>query len=123
MSKRVSAFIFSYLILAFYIGIIMFALFCVAQAWRFVNCPSAVAFQAIGFIILALVLYCVAGGRMKIGYAVPLVLTTVIYTAVLDVICFVLLASAPVLLYILFNLILLLVYFLISVPMLVVGRK
>ena len=123
MKNRGLVLIFSSLLFAFYIGIILFILFAVVNAYRFINCGVAVTFEAIGFLLLGLVIYKVIVSPLRVGYAVPLVITTVIYSLILDVICLLFVATMPFSLFISLNLILLFLYCLISIPMIVMGRK
>ena len=123
MKNRGLVFIFSSLLFAFYIGIILFILFAVVNASRFVNCGVAVAFEAIGFLLLGLIIYRVIVNPIRVGYAVPLVIATVIYSLTLDVICLLFVSTMPFTLFISLNLILLFLYCLISIPMIVTGRK
>ena len=60
---------------------------------------------------------------IKIGFFVPLMVVTVIYTIVLDVVNLALMVTMPHVLFLLTNFCLLFIYCLISTPMYIMGRK
>lgn len=114
----------SALVLCFYFALIMFVFFAVLHINLFVNFGSAMAFEIIGFVVLA---YFVMGNILskpiKTGFFVPLIMVTVIYTLILDVINIALVLMMPHALFVLANFILLFIYCLISIPMYIMGRR
>lgn len=112
------------IILAFYIGIIIYVFLEVLNADTLANFGIAMTFEIIGFLLL---IYFAVGNfllkKIKTGFFVPLVMATVIYTVILDVINIACIGTMPKVLFILLNLSLLFVYCLVSMPMYFMGRK
>ena len=111
-------------LLAFYIGIIMYVFFEVLHIHKYTNFVSALAFQMIGFLIL---MYVIVGNiwtrRIKIGFWIPLIIITVAYSVILDVMNIVYIHVAKSSLFILLQLVLLFVYCLLSIPVYMMGRR
>lgn len=111
-------------LLAFYIGIIMYVFFAVLHIQIFANFESAMIFEIIGFLLLSyFVMSNLLSKRIKAGFFVPLVMVTVIYTVILDVINIVCIITMPHVFFVLLNVVLLFVYCLVSMPMYIMGRK
>jgi len=123
MRKGVTT-IISACFLAFYIGIIMYIFFAILHVETFANFISAMAFEIIGFVFL---IYLVMGNllskRIKVGYFVPLIMVTVIYTVILDTINIAFIITMPHGGFLLLNFVLLFVYCLISIPMYIMGKR
>lgn len=82
------------------------------------------AFEIIGFLALAYFIFCnMFSNPIKVGYFVPLVMTTVIYTIVLDVINIACITSVSSVFFTLIHLVILFVYCLVSIPMYLMGRR
>lgn len=82
------------------------------------------AFGIIGFLALAYFIFCnMFSNPVKVGYFVPLVMTTVIYTIVLDVINIACITSVSSVFFTLIHLVILFVYCLVSIPMYLMGRR
>lgn len=111
-------------LLAFYIGIIMYAFFEVLHIPEYTNFVSALVFEMIGFLILAyVILGNILSRRIKIGFWIPLIMITVVYSIILDVINMVYINAVKSSLFILLQLVLLFVYCLLSIPVYIMGRK
>lgn len=81
-------------------------------------------FGIIGFLALAYFIFCnMFSNPIKVGYFVPLVMTTVIYTIVLDVINIACITSVSSVFFTLIHLVVLFVYCLVSIPMYLMGRR
>lgn len=81
-------------------------------------------FGIIGFLALAYFIFCnMFSNPIKVGYFVPLVMTTVIYTIVLDVINIACITSVSSVFFTLIHLVILFVYCLVSIPMYLMGRR
>lgn len=122
--KKGTTGILSGCLLAFYIGIIMYAFFAILHIEMLANFESAMAFEIIGFLLL---IYLVMGNllfkRIKAGFFAPLVMVTVIYTVILDVINIVFIMTMPHVFFVLSNFVLLFIYCLISIPMYIMGKR
>lgn len=119
MKKGLSCFLW-----IFYVTIVLYVLFAVLNIDTLENYASALVFETIGFFALAYLIYSNIFLRsMKVGYLVPLVMVTVIYTIVLDIVNIVYIASISSVLFILIHLVVLFVYCFVSIPMYLMGRK
>ena len=102
----------------------MYVFFAILHIETLENFESAMAFEIIGFLLL---IYFVMGNlllkRIKVGFFVPLIMVTVIYTVILDVINIVFIITMPHIFFVLSNIVLLFIYFLISIPMYIMGRR
>lgn len=111
-------------LLAFYIAIIMYVFFAILHIETYENFESAMVFEIIGFLLL---IYLVIGNllskRIKTGFFVPLVMVTVIYTLLLNVINIAFVIAIPHVFFVFLNFILLFVYCLISIPMYIMGKR
>jgi hypothetical protein len=119
MKKILSSFLW-----LFYVAIILYVFFAVLHLDTLENFISAMIFEMIGFIALAyLILRNIFLHPIKVGYFVPLLIVTLIYTIVLDIINIAFVTSTGNVIFVLINLVVLFVYFLISIPMYLMGRR
>lgn len=122
--KKGLAGIFSGCILIFYISIIMYVFFAILKIDALANFKSAMVFEIIGFLILT---YFIMGNllskRIKTGFLVPLIIITVVYTVILNVVNIACIIAMPHTIFLLINLVLLFIYCLISMPMYIMGRR
>lgn len=122
--KKGLAGILSGCILIFYISIIMYVFFAILHIEVLENFESAMAFEIIGFLFLA---YFIMGNilskRIKTGCLVPLIIVTVVYTVILNVINFACVIIMPHIFFVLLNFVLLFIYCLISMPIYIMGRR
>ena len=124
MQKKGLATILSSFIICFYIAIIMYVFFSVLHIDTLANFEAAMVFEVIGFLLLVFfILGSILSKPIKSGFFVPLVMVTVFYTIVLDVINLALITIMPHVFFILTNLCVLFIYCLISIPMYIMGRK
>lgn len=88
------------------------------------NFLSALLFEIIGFALLTyFILGFISTQSKKIGFLVPLIISTLLYTLVLDFLNLVLVSILPSVVFVLFNLVLLFIYCLTSVPMYIMGNR
>jgi hypothetical protein len=119
MKKILSGFLW-----VFYVAIILYVFFAVLNINTLENCASALIFEIIGFVILAYcIFYNMCTRPIKVGYFVPVVMTTVVYTIVLDVINIAFITSVSSVIFTLIHLIVLFAYCLVSIPMYLMGRR
>ncbi len=110
--------------LIFYIGIVLFVFFAVLHIENLSNFWSALIFELVGFAFLAyFIIVNFSSKPIKTGYFVPLVLITVIYTVILDVVNFALITIVPDVFFILIHLVLLFIYCVVSIPMFIMGKR
>lgn len=122
--KNVGAAVMTGLILVFYIAIIMIVFFPVLHINEARNFGAAMTFEVIGFLLLLLlVIGSILTAKVKTGYFVPLIMVSGAYTLLRNIITMVFVGILPSIAFILLNLILLFVYCILSVPMLMMGRK
>ena len=123
MKKGITS-ILSGCLLAFYIGIIMYVFFAVLHRDTLANFTCAMAFELIGFLLLAgFIMGNILFQRIKTGFFVPLIVITVIYTILLHVVNIAFIAAVPTVFFVLINFCLLFIYCLLSMPMYIMGRK
>lgn len=115
--------VLSMFLLLFYIAIIMYVLFPVQHIYMFANFEVAMAFEIIGFALLAIFIVGFIFRPMKLGFAAPLVIATVVYTVILDVVNIFFIITMPHVMFVLVNFILLFIYCLISGPIYIMGRR
>ena len=110
--------------LALYFAVVIFSMFGIIKIDTLANFSTSVVFEAIGAVLL---IYFIFSSQLqkpiKVGYLVPLIMITVIYTIELDVINIIYVASISSMFFILINLILLFVYCLLTIPMYIIGRR
>lgn len=122
--RRQTTVIAAGVLLAFYIGIIMYVFFSLLHIDLLANFVSAMVFEVIGFLALGyLVLSNILLKQIKTGYFVPLVMVSVIYTIILDVINIAYVATTSQAVFMLLNIVLLFIYCLISIPMYLMGKR
>ena len=110
--------------LVFYIGIVLYSFFAILHIQTLANFGSAIFFELIGFALLAyFIIVNLSAKPIKTGYFVPLVMVTVIYTVLLDVINFVFIMIMPHIFFVLLHLTLLFLYCVISIPMYIMGKR
>ena len=115
---------FSSFIICFYIAIVMYVFFAILHIDTLANFESAMVFEIIGFVLLTFfVLGNILSKPIKTGYFVPLIIVTVIYTVILDLINLSLITTMPHAFFVLTNFILLFIYCLISIPMYFMGKR
>ena len=119
MKKVLSCFLW-----VFYVAIILYVFFAVLNINTLENFLSAMIFEIIGFIALAYFIFrSVSSKPIKVGYFVPLVMITVVYTVVLDVINIVCVTFVGSVFFTLIHLVVLFIYCLVSIPMYLMGRR
>lgn len=124
MSKKGITTTLSGFILCFYAVIIMYVLFAVLHIDTLANFVAAMIFEVIGILALAyFVLRNIVTKPIKTGYFVPIVMTTVIYTIILDAVNIGLVAKMSNTFFVLINLILLFVYCVVTIPMYIMGNR
>ena len=110
----------SLLVLCFYIAVIMYVFFAVLHIDALANFEAAMTFEIIGF---ALLFYFILSKPVKLGFFVPIICTTAVYTIILDLINIAFVISLSHVFFVLINLILLLVYCIVVIPMYIVGKR
>ena len=124
MQKKALTIGLSAFALGFYFLIVLYIFFAILHIDALKNFETALAFELVGFFLL---LYFILGNiffkPIKIGFYIPILITTVLYTVFLDLINIVLIASMPSVYFILIHLILLFIYCIISIPMYIMGRR
>lgn len=119
MKKVLSCFIWG-----FYVAIILYVFFAVLNINTLENFASALIFEIIGFLVLAYFIFCnMFSNTIKAGYFVPLVMTTVVYTAILNVVNIAFMTTVGNVFFALIHFVVLFVYCLVSIPMYLMGRK
>lgn len=124
MKKREFALGFCVFMIFFYIAIVMYTLFFSLNIRTLGNFIAALFFEFIGIIVIA---YCllsnILSSNIKIGFFAPLIMITVFYILLLNVLnlgCITMMSSST---FVLLNLLILFIYCLISAPMYIMGRK
>lgn len=108
----------------FYIAIVLYLFFAVLHINTLENFISALVFESIGFLILAFFIFCnIFSKLIKIGYFVPLILATVVYTILLDVVNIACVTTVGSIFFTLIHLTILFTYCLVSIPMYLMGKK
>lgn len=124
MNKKYMTSVLSLFLIFIYIAIIMYIFFGVVHVNTLVNFQSAIIFELIGFFILTYLVFSnILSKTIKIGFFVPLVIVTIVYTIILDIVNIVLVVTMPHVFFLLINLVLLFIYCLVSIPMYIMGRK
>lgn len=123
MKKGLAGILFGF-ILIFYMSIIMYVLFAILKIDTLANFKSAMVFEIIGFLILTyFIMSNLLSKRIKTGFFVPLIIVTVVYTVILNVVNIACIIAMPHTIFLLVNLVLLFIYCLISMPMYIMGRR
>lgn len=116
--------ILSCFLLIFYITIIFYVFFAVLNINTLENFVPALIFEIIGFLVLAyFVLGNMFSNSIKVGFLIPLLMITVVYTIVLDVINIACITSVGSVFFTLIHLVVLFVYCLVSIPMYLMGKR
>ena len=124
MAKKGLATILSAFVLCFYIFIIMYVFFAIMHINTLENFVSAMVFEIIGFgLLFFFIIGSLLTSKIKIGFLVPILLVTVVYTILLDVLNIAFITSMPHVYFVLINLLLLFVYCVITIPMYVMGKN
>ena len=119
MKKTLSCFLW-----VFYVTIILYVFFAVLNINTLENFVSALVFESVGFIALAYFIFCNLFSKpIKVGYFVPLVMVTVIYTIVLNIVNMACVAVMSSVFFTLIHFVLLFVYCVVSIPMYIMGRR
>ncbi len=113
---------------ALYIVIIEYVLFAIVGINDTENFVAAFIFELLGVILLIAVVLAMLGlitgiGNIKIGFLLPIILVTVFYTILLDVLN---IFAAPAMSgtwFILLHLILLFIYLVVTIPLLIAGKS
>lgn len=123
MKKGLAGILFGF-ILIFYMSIIVYVLFAILKIDTLANFKSAMVFEIIGFLILTyFIMSNLLSKRIKTGFFVPLIIVTVVYTVILNVVNIACIIAMPHTIFLLVNLVLLFIYCLISMPMYIMGRR
>lgn len=124
MNKKGLAFFLTAFLIAFYTVIIFFLMLSILNIDDTDNFGTAIIFEIIG---IALLVFFILGGilskSVSTGYFVSLIMVTLIYTIVLDIINMAMSKTMSHNYFVLANLIVLFIYCMISIPMYVMGRK
>lgn len=124
MGKRGAAAGAATVVIGFYIAIIMYTFFAVLHIDTLENFGTAMVFEIIGFVLLAyFILGNIVSKPVKTGFFVPLIMVTVFYTIILDVVNLAFIVTMPHAFFTLTNMVLLFVYCLVSIPMYIMGRR
>lgn len=108
----------------FYVAIILYVFFAILHIDTLVNFVAAMVFEIIGFGLLAFfILGNIILKPIKTGFYVPLLMMTIIYTIILDVVNIALITTLSHVFFMLVNFIILFIYCLISIPMYIMGRR
>ena len=124
MQKNILKFFLTTFLLLFYIGIVMYVFFEIRNIDKMKNFETALVFTIIGFVMLGTrILTNICKPIIKIGFLVPMILTTIVYVVLLNAVnlYFVGMLSSGV--FLLINLVLLFLYCLVSIPMFIMGKK
>lgn len=124
MGRKSLSAILSVFLLLFYATIIMYVFFAIININTLANFGTAMTFEIIGICLLTyFVLGNVLGKNIKTGYLVPLMMVTIIYTVVLDIINLVCVVTMGHVFFVLINLIILFIYCVTAIPMYLMGRR
>lgn len=112
------------LIVAFYIAITLYILFAIVEIDALENFIAGMIFEFIAFIMLCVVIFGkILLGNFETGYFIPLVMVTIVYVALVNVLNMFLVALIPSVVFVLIHLVLLFVYCFVAVPMFIMGKK
>lgn len=122
--KRGLALFTSFFLFAFYVVIVMYVIISVLNLNTANNFVCGLVFEIIGFFILLTVITCnLFGKAIKTGYLIPIIMSTVVYTILLDALNFAGMLSLSNPIFTLLHLVLLFITLLIVMPMLVMGKR
>ena len=113
---------------ALYIVIIEYVLFAIVKITESDNFIAGFVFETVGIVFLVAVIMAALGlitgvGNIKIGFLVPIITITVLYTALLDLINILGTLTMSGTWFVLLHLLLLFVYLIITIPMLIAGKS
>lgn len=113
---------------ALYIVIIEYVLFAIVKITESDNFIAGFVFETVGIVFLVAVIMAALGlitgvGNIKIGFLVPIITITVLYTALLDLINILGTLTMSGTWFVLLHLLLLFVYLVITIPMLIAGKS
>lgn len=113
---------------ALYIVIIEYVLFAIVKITESDNFIAGFVFETVGIVFLVAVIMAALGlitgvGNIKIGFLVPIISITVLYTALLDLINILGTLTMSGTWFVLLHLLLLFVYLVITIPMLIAGKS
>ena len=124
MGKRSLSVVLYSMLLVFYIVIVMYVFKEILHADELENFFVALVFEIIGFILLAyFVIGQLALAPVKIGFFPSLLIATLVYVVLLNALNLLFILFVPKTYLVLSNLILLFIYFLVSVPIYIMGKK
>lgn len=113
------------LILNFYTVIVEYVLFAIIKTDGCQNFLAGMIFETIGILLLFTV---VLGNllrkyNIKVGYYAPIILCTILYTIILNCLNFIGILSMSSMMFFLAHMILLFVFFVLIIPMYIMGKK
>ncbi|MCR5508025.1 MAG: hypothetical protein K6F34_04985 [Lachnospiraceae bacterium] len=124
MDKKNITLLLTGTILIFYIAIVLYVLFAVLDIETAANLIASIVFEFAGILFIALyILTAVNSGGIQVGFLAPLIMVTVIYEIILDVLVFANAATMSPVYFVLCNVVLLFLYMVVSVPMYLMGRR
>lgn len=124
MKKRRLSLFLSVGMLAFYLGIVLYAFFAILHIQALDNFVGAILFELIGFgFLVYFAVVNLLANPIKTGFFVPLVMATVVYTVLLNIINFAFATVMPGAFFLLTHLILLFLYCAVSIPMYIMGKR
>lgn len=111
-------------LLLFYVVIMMYVFIGVLHINSFENFITGMFFEIIGFLVLMFVVFgSILSKSVKVGYMIPLVMVTVFYTVLLDLLNILGIAVMSFSIFTLLHLILLFGYCFVSIPMYIMGKR
>lgn len=111
-------------LLVFYIAIILFVFLEIIHIDTLKNFWIGMIFEFISFlVILFLILGNIMSKNLKVGYFIPLVMVTIVYSLLVNILNMALIATITISFLLLLNCVLLFVYCLIAIPMFVMGKN
>lgn len=122
--KKSLTLVMTLFLLCFYMAIVMYVFFAVLHIEALKNFVCAMLFELLGFAFLVgIVISNIVDKSMKTGYFISLLMVTIFYNAILDVINMLFIFMMNNIFFVLVHLVLLFIYCIITVPMFLVGRK
>ena len=110
--------------ICFYIAIIMYVFFAILHIDTLVNFETGLAFEIIGFVLLTyFIIGNIVSKPIKTGFFVPLLMITIIYTVLLDIINIAFITSIPHVFFVLVHFVILFIYCVVSIPIYIMGRR
>lgn len=121
--RKIFALVMGCFILIGYVATIMYVFFAINHIDTLENYIPAMVFEIVGFVFLFGVILGMIAKPLKIGYAAPLILLTIVYTVVLDVANIYFITQMEQVYFVIMNAIILLVYCGIFTPLFIMGMK